>query len=114
MNDIPLTHLVDISGLSPAWRGVLLREYAVNGAENIVLSHNHFNALCAAENPAELLAEYKGDGYVLADLRNPDTPTIYPVKAGTEFEVRCYTVSVTETEEKELDITVLGSIPTDG
>ena len=62
----------------------------------------------------ELLAEYKGNGYVLADLRNPDTPTIYPVKAGTEFEVRCYTVSVTETEEKELDITVLGSIPTDG
>lgn len=62
----------------------------------------------------ELLAEYKGNGYVLADLRNLDTPTIYPVKAGTKFEVRCYTVSVTETKEKELDITVLGSIPTDG
>jgi sugar phosphate isomerase/epimerase len=59
MNDVPLTYLVDISGLSPAWRGVLLREYAVNGAENIVLSHNHFNMLLAAENPSELLEEYK-------------------------------------------------------
>ena len=61
----------------------------------------------------ELLAEYTDDGYVLADLRNPDTPTIYPVEDGTSFEVRCYTVTVTKTEDKELDISVLGSIPTD-
>ena len=59
----------------------------------------------------ELLAEYTDDGYVLADLRNPDTPTIYPVEDGTSFEVRCYTVTVTKTEDKELDISVLGSIP---
>ena len=59
MNDVLLTHLVDISGLTPAYRGVMLREYAVNGAENIVLSHNHFNALCSAEDPETLLKEYR-------------------------------------------------------
>ena len=48
-----------------------------------------------------------------ADLRNPETPTIYPVEVGTEFEVRCYKVSIIDDTEGELDITVLGSIPID-
>lgn len=46
-------------------------------------------------------------------LRNPEAPTIYPVEVGTEFEVRCYKVSIIDDAEGELDITVLGSIPTD-
>lgn len=62
----------------------------------------------------ELLEAYAHCGFVLADLRNPETPTIYPVEAGTEFEVRCYTVVVTETDEGKLDISVIGSIPTEG
>ena len=62
----------------------------------------------------ELLEEYAKCGFVLADLRKPETPTIYPVEAGTEFEVRCYKVVVTETDEGELDISVVGSIPTEG
>ena len=68
----------------------------------------HFCSTCR-----ELLVAYAECGFVLADLRNPETPTIYPVEAGTEFEVRCYKIFVTETEEGELDIAVLGSIPTD-
>ena len=59
MKNIPLTHLIDIAGLSPAYRRLMLCEYAANGAENVVLSHNHFHGLLAAENPEELLAEYK-------------------------------------------------------
>ena len=59
MKKLPLTHLVDIGGLTPPFRRLMLREYAVNGAEHIVFSHNHCNALVAAENPSELLAEYK-------------------------------------------------------
>lgn len=62
----------------------------------------------------EQLEVYAGCGYVLADLRNPETPTIYPVETGTEFEVRCYKVTVTENDEGELDISVIGSIPTEG
>ena len=61
----------------------------------------------------ELLEPYAQCGFVLADLRKPETPTIYPVEVGTEFEVRCYKVSVIEDAEGELDITVLGTIPTD-
>lgn len=60
-----------------------------------------------------LLETYAQCGFVLADLRNQETPTIYPVEDGTEFEVRCYTVVVSKTDEGELDIAVLGSIPTD-
>ena len=61
----------------------------------------------------KLLKEYSHCGFVLADLRNPETPTVYPVEAGTEFEVRCYTVVITETDKGELDISVVGSIPTE-
>lgn len=68
----------------------------------------HFCSTCR-----ELLEAYADCGFVLADLRNPETPTIYPVEAGTEIEVRCYKVFVIEDAEGELDITVLGSIPTD-
>lgn len=59
----------------------------------------------------ELLSDYADDGYVLADLREPETPVLYPVVVGEEFSVRCYEVSVTEREDKdELDITVIGTI----
>lgn len=61
----------------------------------------------------ELLEAYGRCGFVLVDLRRPETPTIYPVEAGTEFEIRCYKISVTEDVEGELDIAVLGLIPTD-
>ena len=60
----------------------------------------------------ELLEAYAKCGFVLVDLRKPETPMIYPVDAGTGFEVRCYKVSVTEDVEGDLDITVIGSIPT--
>lgn len=61
----------------------------------------------------ELLKNYSHCGFVLADLRYPETPTVYPVEAGTEFDVRCYTVVITETDKGELDISVVGSIPTE-
>lgn len=61
----------------------------------------------------ELLKAYSHCGFVLADLRDPETPTIYPVEEGTEFEVRCYTVVITETDKGGLDISVVGSIPTE-
>ena len=61
----------------------------------------------------ELLREYSHCGFVLADVRNPEAPTVYPVEAGTEFEVRCYTVVITETDKGELDISLVGSIPTE-
>lgn len=61
----------------------------------------------------ELLKAYAHCGFVLADLRDHETPMIYPVEEGTEFEVRCYTVVITETDKGGLDISVVGSIPTE-
>ena len=61
----------------------------------------------------ERLQEYTKDGFVLADLKEADNITLYPVKDGTEFTVRCYTVTVIENDKNELEISVIGSIPTD-
>ena len=61
----------------------------------------------------ELLETYAQCGFVLADLRDPETPTIYPVDVGTDFEVRCYKVEIIETDKGELDISVVVSIPTE-
>lgn len=61
----------------------------------------------------ELLKAYSHCGFVLADLRDPETPTVYQVEVGMEFEVRCYSVVITETDIGELDISVVGTIPTD-
>ena len=59
----------------------------------------------------ERLSGFIGDGYVLADLREPETPVLYPVVVGERFSFRCYEVTVTEREYKdELDITVIGTI----
>lgn len=62
-------------------------------------------------NCRKQLSDFADDGYVLVDLREPETPLLYPVVAGEEFSVRCYNVSITEREDKdELDITVVGTI----
>lgn len=59
----------------------------------------------------ERLSGFIGDGYVLADLREPEAPVLYPVVVGERFSFRCYEVTVTEREDKdELDITVIGTI----
>ena len=58
-----------------------------------------------------LLEDYSKEGYALVDLRTPDAPMVYPVEEGTTFTVRCYTVTITE-DDTELDIAVVGSIPT--
>lgn len=59
----------------------------------------------------QLLLGYENDGYVLADLREPEIPVLYPVVVGERFSFRCYEVSVSMKEDKEeLDITVVGTI----
>ena len=60
----------------------------------------------------DLLEDYSKEGYALADLRNPSSPLLYPVANGMTFTVRCYTVTITE-DDKELDIMIVGSIPTE-
>lgn len=49
----------------------------------------------------ELLADYKRCGYVLADVRNPETLVLYPIEEGTSFSLRCYEVEIGKNEEDD-------------
>lgn len=49
----------------------------------------------------ELLASVSEYEYVLLDLYDPEAPRAYPVRDGAVWEMRCYTVSVTQNEPVE-------------
>lgn len=56
------------------------------------------------------LASNTKSGYVLADLKKPDEPVVYPIDISTSFSVRCYSVSVQENIEKnKFEITITGN-----
>ena len=68
------------------------------------MNSTHFCKSCR-----ELLADVKKDGYVLADLYDLNSIQIYPVSADTEYEIRCYSVTIEENGEK-LSIIVTGNL----
>lgn len=49
----------------------------------------------------ELLNDYKRCGYVLADVRDPETPVLYPIEEGTSFSLRYYEVEIGKNEEND-------------
>lgn len=49
----------------------------------------------------KLLKENNCQGYILADLRNPSTPTVWQIKDGTSFSVRCYEIDITASDDRE-------------
>lgn len=55
----------------------------------------------------KLLKDNKCQGYMLADLRNPSTPTVWQIKDGTSFSVRCYEIDVTASNDREKLIIVM-------
>lgn len=58
----------------------------------------------------DLLTSNVKSGYVLADLKKPDEPVVYPIDISTSFSVRCYSVSVQEnTEKNKFEITITGN-----
>ena len=44
----------------------------------------------------KLLKDNKCQGYILADLQNPDAPSVWRIEDGTSFSVRCYNVQITK------------------
>lgn len=55
------------------------------------------------------LASNAKSGYVLADLKEPDKPIVYPINKSTSASVRCYSISVQENSEKDkYEITIVG------
>lgn len=55
----------------------------------------------------KLLKENNCQGYILADLRNPSTPTVWQIKDGTSFSVRCYEIDITASDDREKLIIVM-------
>lgn len=65
------------------------------------------------KNCRKLLKDNKCQGYILADLRNPETPAVWRIKDGTSFSVRCYEVQISKTKEAgKLDILMIGTLET--
>ena len=59
----------------------------------------------------KLLEDNKCKGYVLVDLRNPDTPAVWRIEDGTSFSVRCYDVEISESDESDkLNIVMTGTL----
>ena len=62
----------------------------------------------------KLLKDNKCQGYILADLRNPDTPTVWQIKDGSSFSVRCYEIDITASNDSEiLSIVMHGTLKPD-
>lgn len=55
----------------------------------------------------KLLKDNNCQGYILADLRNPSMPTLWQIKDGTSFSVRCYEIDVTASDDREKLIIVM-------
>lgn len=49
----------------------------------------------------ELLNDYKRCGYVLADVRDPESSVLYPIEEGISLSLRCYEVEIGKNEEDD-------------
>ncbi len=59
----------------------------------------------------KLLKDDKCKGYILADLRAPDTPAVWKIADGTSFSVRCYDVEISKSDEPDkLNILMIGTL----
>lgn len=62
----------------------------------------------------KLLKENNCQGYILADLRNSGTPTVWQIKDGISFSARCYDAQISQGDEAgKLKILVIGTLKID-
>lgn len=54
-----------------------------------------------------LLKDSNCQGYILADLRTPATPSVWTIKDGISFSVRCYEIDITAADDSETLIVVM-------
>ena len=97
-----LVHFGDISGiLLGAYRVELKSPEKLTGIQNGLFCNS-----CR-----KLLKENSCKGYIFADLRIPETPTVWRIADGVSFSVRCYDVQISRnTETDELDILLEGTL----
>ena len=97
-----LVHFGDISGiLLGADRVELSSPEKLTGVQNGLFCNS-----CR-----KLLKANHCRGYIFADLRTPETPTVWRIADGVSFSVRCYDVQISRnTETDELDILLEGTL----
>lgn len=62
-------------------------------------------------NCRQMLKDSKCQGYVLADLHAPKNPTVWSIKDGISFSVRCYDVTITKSDKPgKLKIVMNGTL----
>lgn len=55
----------------------------------------------------KLLKDSNCHGYILADLRNPNIPSVWPIKDGISFSVRCYKIDITASDDSGMLLIVM-------
>lgn len=97
-----LVHFGDISGILLGADRVELES-----PERLVGMQDSF--FCS--NCRKLLKENSCQGYIFADLRTPETPSVWKIEDGVSFSVRCYDVQIgRSTKPNTLNICIVGTL----
>lgn len=85
------------------------------GADSVELeAPRNANGLLAGifcKDCRQLLNDSKCQGYAFADLHDPKNPAVWNIKAGTAFSVRCYNVTIAESDKpNKLKILMTGTL----
>lgn len=63
----------------------------------------------------KLLKDNLCQGYILADPRNPKTPSVWEIADGISFSVRCYNVRISKEDVSgQVNIQITGTLNADG
>ena len=54
------------------------------------------------------ISDVDKEGYVLADMYDPESVSVYQIWSGAKYEIRDYLITVNKTENKSLEIEVHG------
>ena len=58
----------------------------------------------------EMLSAVSTSGFVMLDLFVPDHVSVYPIKDGAEYEIRDYSIIVSDDEPSRLRVDVIGNL----
>ncbi len=113
-------HPTELGEVSTELKKGFFSYYGVAGA-NIMC--NQESELCRATLPIEIekispayfcykcrriISDVDKEGYVLADMYDPEDARVYEIRNGSKYEIRDYLVTVNKTENKSLEVEVHG------
>ena len=97
--------------------------FSYYGAAGVNIMRNQESEFCRATLPREfekinpahfcyecrrIVSELDKDGYIIADMYNPESVSVYKIWNGAKYEIRDYLITVNKTENKCLEVEVHG------